>query len=164
MRDFGLILGIVVGVVLVAGLLLGPSDRAPVIAPDFTLSNLDGEPVTLASYRGQVVVLDFWATWCKPCITSFPDLHELVARYKSEGVVLLVVSIDKSLKKPREYLIEHGYSTENVLWGSLAEARAVKELFGVIGIPQTLIIDRGGYIQFKGHPTKIYDETLSSFL
>jgi len=164
-KDFGLLLGIaLVGAALIVGLLLGSSDRPPVLAPDFTLENLDGEAVTLSSYLGQVVIIDFWATWCKPCLTSFPALHELVVQHEEEGVVLLVVSIDKSLRKPRNYLIEQGYPTANVLWGSLDEARAVKDLYGVVGIPQTFIIDREGYIQFKGHPTRITAEDLAAYL
>ena len=134
------------------------------IAPLFTLSNLDGDDVSLAEYRGSVVILDFWASWCKPCTKTFPVLHALQLAYADRGVVLLVVSLDKSAQRAREYLIENGFATDNVLWGSLEEARAVKDLYGVGGIAHVFLIDRAGYIRYSGHPIRLTPEELERCL
>jgi len=134
------------------------------IAPLFTLSNLDGDDVSLEGYRGSVVILDFWASWCKPCRETFPELHALQQTYADRGVVLLVVSLDKSAQQAREYLIENGFATDNVLWGSLEEARAVKDLYGVGGIAHAFLIDQAGYIRYSGHPIRLTPEELECWL
>ena len=133
------------------------------MAPDFTLMNLDGDFITLSDLRGNIVVIDFWATWCSPCLKSFPNLHEVVERNKDQGVVLLLVSLDKTAKRARDYLVENGYATDNVLWESLEASREVKGLFGVVGIPRTFIIDREGFIQHTGHPGELSDADLQEW-
>ncbi len=164
MRNIGLLVGIAVAAVLVATLMFSGGEKVPEMAPDFSLKNLDGETVTLSELRGNVVVIDFWATWCRPCLKSFPKLHAVVDRHQDRGVVLLLVSLDRTAKRSRDYLIENGYPTENVLWESLAASRAVKDLFGVVGIPRTLIIDRDGYIKYSGYPSKLTDAFLLEWL
>jgi len=164
-RDIGVWLLIaLLGVAAASALLFGGLTTGPRIAPDFTLRSLDGIDVSLADLRGSVVVLDFWATWCKPCRTTFPDLHALAESYAERGVALLVVSLDRSERRARDHLVESGFPTDNVLWGSLEEARAVKELFGVGGIPRTFVIDRDGIIRFSGYPTRVTAELLDSWL
>jgi len=139
----------------------GPT--GPELAPDFTLLSLDGELVSLSAYQGRVVVLDFWASWCKPCTRTLPAVHELISQFEGE-VDLLLVSLDKSEKASRSALEEAGYETGNVLWGSLEEARAVKNLFGVVGIPRTFLIDREGFIRYDGYPTGLTLEDIAEAL
>jgi len=164
-KDVGI--WVIVAVVAIAGVLVylfGSADTGPELAPQFTLQSLDGVDVSLGEYRGSVVILDFWATWCKPCMRTFPELHALQQAYADRGVVLLVVSLDKSAQRARDHLVENGFATDNVLWGSLEEARGVKELFGVGGIPRTFVIDRAGYIRFSGYPTRVTAELLEAWL
>ncbi|MCK5828499.1 TlpA family protein disulfide reductase [Candidatus Bipolaricaulota bacterium] len=163
MKNTGILLTAALAGLLLVTLLLSGGDQEPELAPDFTLMNLDGDLVTLGDYRGSVVVLDFWATWCSPCTKSFPNLHAVVERNEAEGVVLLLVSLDKTANRARDYLVENGYSTDNVLWESLDAAREVKDLFGVVGIPRTFIIDRDGFIQSSGHPADLTDESLQEW-
>jgi thiol-disulfide isomerase/thioredoxin len=162
----GTAIWIVIGVIGVAAVALslwgGPT--APKPAPDFSLANLDGEIVTLSSLRGNVILLDFWASWCKPCKTTFPQLHALQQRYAERGVVLLTVSLDRDGERARTYMAENGFSVDRVLWGSLEEARVVRELFGVGGIPRTLVIDRQGFVRFSGYPTSLTVEHLERWL
>ena len=136
----------------------------PDLAPLFSLPNLDGDDVALVEYRGNVIILDFWATWCKICTKTFPDLHALGQAYADRGVVLLVVSLDKSAEEARDHLIENEFATDNVLWGSLKAARAVKDLYGVGGIAHAFLIDRAGYIRYSGHPTRLTPEELERWL
>ncbi|NLD39303.1 MAG: TlpA family protein disulfide reductase [Desulfatiglans sp.] len=63
-------------------------------APDFTLTAMTGEDITLSQYRGKVVLLDFWATWCGPCMLSIPELVRLQEKYRDKGLVVLGVSVD----------------------------------------------------------------------
>ncbi len=164
MRNTGLLISIALAAILLATIWLSGGDQEPEMAPDFSLMNLDGEVVTLSELRGKVVVIDFWATWCSPCLKSFPNLHAVVDRNQERGAVLLLVSLDKSAGRARDYLVENGYATDNVLWESLDAAREVKALFGVVGIPRTFVIDRDGFIQYSGHPGKLTDADLLEWL
>ena len=165
MKDVGIwVVLALVGLAVVSVVFLGGMDAGPEIAPEFTLRSLDGVDVSLAEHRGSVVILDFWATWCKPCTKTFPELHALQQAYEEQGVVLLVVSLDKSAQRARDHLVENGFATDNVLWGSLEEARAVKGLYGVGGIPRTVLIDRAGYIRYSGYPTRLTAEVLEPWL
>lgn len=152
------------GVLLCAFLVLGDDEEKPALAPLFELPNLDGEGVALIDYRGSVVILDFWATWCHICVETFPEVQTLSRTYEEQGAVLLVISLDKSDDTAREFLIDHGYPTDNVLWGSLAAAREVKDLFGVIGIAHTILIDRDGYIRYSGHPERLQENLVEYWL
>ena len=155
---------VLTGLAVLSALFLGGADAGPKLAPEFTLSSLDGVDVSLGRHRGSVVILDFWATWCKPCTKTFPELHALQRDYADRGVVLLVVSLDRSAQRARDHLVENGFATDNVLWGSLEDARAVKALYRVGGIPRTFLIDRAGYIRYSGYPTKLTPEKLEPWL
>jgi len=136
------------GFVVVSVVFLGGIDTGPELAPEFTLRSLDGVDVSLAEYRGSVVILDFWATWCKPCTRTFPELHALQQDYAERDVVLLVVSLDRSAQRARDHLVEN----------------AVKALYGVGGIPRTFLIDRAGTIRYSGYPTRLTSEVLDPWL
>jgi thiol-disulfide isomerase/thioredoxin len=164
-KDVGVwvVLGLA-GLAVVSAILLGGVDTGPKLAVEFTLRSLDGMDVSLVEYRGSVVILDFWATWCKPCTTTFPELHALQQDYADRGVVLLVVSLDRSAQRARDHLEKNGFPIDNVLWGSLEEARGVKDLYGVGGIPRTFLIDRAGYIRYSGYPTRLTPEEIELWL
>jgi len=162
MKNSGIL--IVIGVVALLGLILFPRDKGPDPAPDFSLVNLDGGVVTLSSFRGHVVILDFWASWCHPCTDTFPIVHSLYERYADQGVVLLVVSLDGSEKDIRAWMEENGFPSGEVLWGSYAEAREIRDLYGVVGIPHTFVIDRDGYIRFDGHPRNLAAKDIEELL
>ncbi len=165
MKDVGVwVILALIGLVVVSGVFLGGVDTTPKLAPQFTLRSLDGVDVSLTQYHGSVVILDFGATWCKPCTKTFPELHALQQDYADRDVVLLLVSLDKSAQRARDHLVENGFATDNVLWGSLEDARAVKALYGVSGIPHTVLIDRAGYIRFSGYPTRLAPEKLEPWL
>ena len=164
MKNTGLWILFGVGLLVIFGGLGFFGEPEPELGPDFSLVSLDGEIVSLSDYRGRVVLLDFWASWCKPCIRTFPAVHELHEQFVDRETALLVVSLDASAEDARAFLEESGFPTHNVLWGSLPEARAVKGLYGVGGIPKTFVIDREGYIRFEGHPRNLKAEIVEPWL
>ncbi len=133
-------------------------------APDFTLPNLSGAPVRLSSFRGCPVVLDFWASWCKPCQASLPKLEALRQKYKAWGLKVVAVSLDHRLDDAARFLETNGYREFVSLWAPFSEARAVANLFGVQAIPRTVFLDRQGIIRFSGHPQDLTEEVIALWL
>jgi cytochrome c biogenesis protein CcmG, thiol:disulfide interchange protein DsbE len=113
-------------------------------ATDFTVQDSDHK-VTLSQFRGQVVVLNFWATWCPPCVEETPSLVRMTARFKDKGVVVLAVSIDDDDAAYHRFLKEYGVNMVTVR----DEARKAASLYGTFGWPETYVIDRNGVIRRK---------------
>jgi cytochrome c biogenesis protein CcmG, thiol:disulfide interchange protein DsbE len=140
-------------VLLISGLLLlGLSGcysgtRPPRIgsnAPDFTVQ--DGKnKVTLSQYRGQVVVLNFWATWCPPCVEEMPSLVEMQRRMKAKGVTVLAVSMDVDEGAYKQFVKDHNV---NLLTVRDPDQKS-NTLYGTFKFPETYIIDRNGVMQRK---------------
>ena len=119
------------------------SMHAPRPAPDFTLPDLDGRPVRLSSFRGHVVVLDFWASWCPPCIAQIPSMRRIADRYKSRGVVVLDINVLDEPNVVRRFVAEHGRFGSNVL---LTADESVANAFNVDQFPTEILIDGAGRI------------------
>jgi thiol-disulfide isomerase/thioredoxin len=149
---------------------LDPAKEIPVgtqignLAPEFTLKDLQGESVSLSDFRGEIVLLDFWASWCPPCRYSMPHLDELRERYRTEGLVVVAISLDQNMEDISAFLEENGYSDMVVLWESQKAAQAVKTLYGVSGIPHTFVIDRQGIIRYSDHPIRLRDRDIEPWL
>ncbi len=133
-------------IILITALLLGCTDRrAPsggTAAADFTLQDLNGKSVRLSDYRGKVVILDFWATWCPPCRASIPGLEKIYKAYKDKGLVILAVSLDQGeWDSVKSFSAEYGI-TYTVLKGN----EDVSDKYQVRTIPMLLVIDKEGRI------------------
>lgn len=124
------------------GAVEAPAAEARKPAPVFTLSDLAGNQVSLASFRGQIVLIDFWATWCAPCIFQIPVLNEFYARHKEDGVVVLGVSIDVDGEEVIPPFIEENPIHYPVLLGDEDLARR----YGAPGFPALVVVDQGGGI------------------
>jgi len=113
-------------------------------APDFTVQDSD-HTVTLSHFRGQVVVLNFWATWCPPCVEETPSLVRMQARLKDKGVVVLGVSIDDDNAAYHKFLKQYNVNMVTVR----DEAKKAATLYGTFGWPESYVIDRNGVIRRK---------------
>lgn len=113
-------------------------------APDFTLKTLvDSREVSLASLKGKVVVLDFWATWCAPCIAGLPTMDEVTGRFKDQGVEFFAVDLRESTERVRKFMDGKKWDFTVLM----DEQGGVAREFGVGGIPHSVLIDREGVIR-----------------
>jgi peroxiredoxin len=132
-------------------------------APDFSLPSLDGTEITLSDFRGYVVILDFWASWCTPCKVTMPGVESMV-RSLEPDVVLLGVSLDRASRDASTYLASNNYESMIALYGSYSAAYAVFQTYGGGGIPKTYVIDRDGVIRYAGHPASLQRTTVERLL
>ncbi len=136
-----LLAGSVLAVALLAG--CTHKDRnAQGTAADFTLQNLNGQKVRLSDYRGKVVLLDFWATWCPPCRASVPGIEKIYETYKDKGLVVLGVSLDEGGWDSVQSFIKDNGITYTVLKGT----DDVASDYQVRTIPMLYVVDKEGRI------------------
>ncbi len=144
----------IVGVLLVAifavavsgGLAWSMGSRVPVVGStpdDFRLIDLEGKSQSLSQYRGKVVLVNFWATWCKPCTTEMPAMQTTYDRLREKGFVVLAINELEDDAKVREHVKQHGH-TFPVL---MDRDNKVANQFGVFGLPVSVFIDEKGVVQ-----------------
>lgn len=113
-------------------------------APDFTVQDTDRK-VSLNQLRGKVVVLNFWATWCPPCVEEMPSLVQMQQKMRSKGVEVLAISVDADESAYRRFLKDH-----NVDLLTVRDAgQKSNNLYGTFKFPETYIIDRNGVLRRK---------------
>jgi peroxiredoxin len=119
-------------------------------APDFVLKSASGENLRLSEYRGDVVLINFWATWCGPCRQEMPLLDDLYGRYQRVGFSLLGVNIDDDSRRAMQMVQELGVNFP-VLFD---ESKEVSKLYKVEAMPVTVLIDREGRVRHVHHGYK----------
>ena len=120
--------------------------RVPTVgmqAEDFQLTDLDGKTQTLSQYRGKIVLVNFWATWCKPCTTEMPAMQATYDKLRSKGFVVLAINELEDDAKVREHIKQYGH-TFPVL---MDRDNKVANQFGVFGLPVSVFIDQEGRVQ-----------------
>ena len=154
MQRTKLVVGVVLSVAFVAGLYLvnrywiapaglnisNNGEHPP--APDFTLASLKGGELSLADFKGKVVLLNFWATWCGPCREEVPDFVKLVDRYGDQGLVIMGISMDDGPEPVHEFYEEFKMNYPVVM----GNAQVAQLYGGVFGIPISFLIGRDGRI------------------
>jgi peroxiredoxin len=131
---------------------LGPPS-VPRAAPDFSLRALSGERLTMKRFQGQVVLINFWSTWCAPCRWEMPVLDTLYREHKSRGFVVLGISIDRSEDVVRTFVNE----TDVTFPIALDPEQEIADTFRVMGLPGTFIVGRDGYIKASGYGPREWD-------
>lgn len=117
-------------------------------APDFTRSDIAGKTVRLSEYRGKVVLLNFWATWCPPCLDEIPAFSTWQQEYRAEGLQVVGVSMDDDIQPVQRAVIRYHVVYPVVM----SDDKLVKLYGGVLGLPLSFIIDPSGRIvaRFQG--------------
>ena len=115
-------------------------------APDFTLPDLEGNSLTLSDFKGRVIILNFWATWCPPCRREIPDFVELYEKYKDEGLVIIGVSLDRGDSRSVKQFSKNYKINYPIVLGNVT---VTQDYGGVRAIPTTFIIDRKGNVKEK---------------
>lgn len=132
---------------ILAATALASSGMTGQMAPDFVLKSSTGENLRLSEYRGDVVMINFWATWCGPCRQEMPLLDELYARYSRVGFSLLGVNIDDDSRRAMQMVEELGVRFP-ILFD---ERKEVSKLYKVDAMPVTILLDREGNIRYVHH-------------
>jgi peroxiredoxin len=128
---------------------LRPAPHNPVLgelpqpAPDFTLQDYAGREVQLSSLRGQVVLVNFWATWCKTCVVEMPSMEKLVNNMKGKPFRLLAVSVDDGWPEVRRFFA--GGTQLQVL---LDPSRSIPKRYGTEKFPESFVVDRDGNVRY----------------
>ena len=133
-------------------------------APDFRLKSFSGKWLQLSDFRGKVIILDFWATWCPPCIKEIPHFVELSRKYADPGLVILGISLDRGGRSVLSGFINKYKVNYPIL---IADGKVDKVYGGIQGIPTTFIIDRAGNIRQKYvgfRPKSVFEQEIIKLL
>jgi len=127
-------------------------------AKEFSLLNLEDRLVSLSDFQGKVIILDFWATWCSPCVRSFPGMEALIKKYKDDDAVVFLF-INTSQNEPdykelvSDFINENNYSF-NVLFDEMNDwNKRIATIYDVEALPSKIIIDKNGYIRYHSSGT-----------
>lgn len=150
--------GFVFALLALVGWGLAKAQRGQVdsgIAPDFTLTSFNGETITLSELRGQVVIINFWASWCPPCREEAPYLEQTWRKYKDQGVVFIGVDYADTKKEALAYIEEFDITYFN---GPDLGTR-ISQAYNMQGVPETFFVDKKGEIRWV-HVGPLYPPTL----
>ena len=135
-----------VSLLIVLSGLLGMAARPPLIgspAPEIVLKDLQGRAVKLSDLRGKVVLVNFWATWCKPCKEEMPAMQASYDKLRDKGFVVLAVNELEDTARVAEHIRTHGHTFEVVM----DHNNQVANVYGVVGLPASFLIDPQGIVR-----------------
>lgn len=127
--------------------------------PDFTLNDLNGKPVSLHDFKGKIVLINFWATWCAPCVKEFPSLQRLVKKFKGQ-VVVVAVSYDRQRDDIDSFIRAFGGTDDNfvILWD---KERTTSRLYGTDVLPETYLVNRDHKLIRKIAGEALWDDPMA---
>ena len=133
---------VALGLVLLARMPVTPPALVGSVAPDFTLSDLDGNPIRLGDLSGRPVIVNFWASWCGPCVEEFPLLEDAAARHEADGLAVVGIVYQDRSEAARAFMRRNGAS-----WpAAMDPGERVAAAYGILGPPETFFIGRDGTI------------------
>jgi thiol-disulfide isomerase/thioredoxin/TolA-binding protein len=115
---------------------------------DFNVTGIDGKKLSPAAYKGKVLLIDFWATWCGPCVAEMPNVKQVYAKYHPQGFEIVGISLDKSRDRLDQYI-----KTNEISWPQYYDGKwwnnDIAVRYGIKSIPSTILVDRAGKIRYK---------------
>ena len=121
------------------------SPSKSLLAPDFTLTDLENRKVSLKDFQGKVVFLNFWATWCPPCRYEMPSMERLYKEFKDKGLVILAINLKEGREKVKSFMV-----SERLTFPALLDSSGeVAQRYGVRGVPTTFLVNGKGEIVGK---------------
>jgi len=139
---------------LVAWSISAGSTSTPVPAPNFTLKSMAGKNIKLSELTGNVVLVNFWASWCGPCRQEMPYLNAIHNKYEPLGFTVLGVNVEEQVDNAKAFLADRPVDFPILLDSS----NQISKLYDVIAMPSTVVIDRDGNIRFIHHGYQSGDE------
>ena len=133
------------------------------LAPDFTVTDLDGRKLTLSDFKGKVVLLNFWATWCAPCRTEIPHFVEMQNKYGPQGFQVIGISMDDNAKPVREFYQQYQLNYPV----AVGDDKLAERFGGILGLPVNFILDREGRVHAKhlgATDVSVFDDEVSELL
>jgi len=137
--------------------------RIGVEAPTFNVAAVDGKPIDLAQYKGNVTIINFWATWCDPCIQEFPNAKKLYTKFKDKGVQFIGVSLDDDIEDLRGFVKQFA-----VEWPQIFDGKrwlgAIPSLYHIQAIPSMVLLDRESKVRYVGSDTEAVTRIVTTLL
>lgn len=137
--------------------------RIGVEAPNFKVTAVDGKPIDLAQYKGNVIIINFWATWCDPCIQEFPNVKKMYSKFKDKGVQYIGVSLDDDIEDLRGFVKQ-----VEVEWPQIFDAKrwqgAIPSLYHIQAIPTMVVLDRENKVRYVGSDTESVTRIVTTLL
>jgi peroxiredoxin len=136
-----------------------PPPEKPRPAPSFTLPSIKGKSVSLASLAGKPAMINFWASWCAPCVKELPELERIHNLYRDRGLSVILVNMQEKAEVVKKHIEDHGYTMTSLL----DEKGHTAEQYQVFGLPTTLFVDKAGMIR-KTHMGELTAEIITDGL
>ncbi len=130
-------------------------------APTFVVKDTRGQEVALDALRGQVVLLDFWASWCVPCIAELPTIKAIVDELAADGVAVLGINLDRSEASFNQAVSQYGLTYQQIYD---REDNTISSLYRIVGVPMSYVVDHDGIIRGKGLRGQMLRETIETLL